>query len=42
MQACDDLFWASRSGTPEEAVAEDCGGFYPGWGGMWVYTEENG
>ena len=42
MQACDDLFWASRYGTPEEAVAEDCGGFYPGWGGMCVYTEENG
>lgn len=42
MQACDDLFWASGYGTPEEAVAENCGGFYPRQGGMCVYTEENG
>ena len=42
MQACDDLYWASPYGSAEEAIAADRGGFYPGQGGMCVYTEENG
>lgn len=41
MQACDDLWWASPSGSMEESVAEDCGGFFPGDGGMCVYRQEN-
>ncbi len=41
MQACDDLYWAASPGSPEEAVAEDCGGMFPGDGGMCVYREEN-
>ncbi len=41
MQACDDLYWDASSGTPESAVANDCGGRYPGDGGMCVYRDEN-
>jgi S1-C subfamily serine protease len=41
MQACDDLYWSATSGTPEQAVADDCGGLYPGDGGMCVYRQEN-
>lgn len=42
MQACDDLYWDAPSGSDEEAVAQDCGGRYPGDGGMCVYRERNG
>lgn len=41
MQACDDLYWAADYGSPEQAVADDCGGRYPGDGGMCVYREQN-
>lgn len=40
MAACDDLYWASAIGSAEEAVAEDCGGYFPGEGGMCTWAEE--
>ncbi|GAA4873641.1 trypsin-like peptidase domain-containing protein [Serinicoccus chungangensis] len=40
MQACDDLYWQSPSGSEAEAIAEDCGGRYPGEGGSCVWSEE--
>lgn len=41
MEACDDLYWESDFGSAEQKVADDCGGYYPGEGGMCVYSEEN-
>lgn len=41
MQACDDLWWAAASGTPEYDIADNCGGYYPGEGGMCVWAEED-
>lgn len=43
MEACDDLYWESPLDSPEEAIAEDCGGHFPGagGGGSCVWTEES-
>lgn len=44
MQACDDLWYAADTSTPAHGVAEDCGGYYPGEGGMctWARDDDNG
>ncbi|MGD8200907.1 trypsin-like peptidase domain-containing protein [Ornithinimicrobium sp. W1679] len=41
MQACDDLWFAAPSGSVEEQLGADCGGFYPGQGPGCVWAEED-
>ncbi len=41
IQACDDLWFAAPSGSAEEQLGADCGGFYPGQGPGCVWAEED-
>ncbi|WP_256839232.1 trypsin-like peptidase domain-containing protein [Ornithinimicrobium faecis] len=41
MEGCDDLWYQATPGTPAYDVAENCGGRYPGEGGMCVWAQED-
>lgn len=42
MEACDTLYWMADRGTPAYDVANDCGGLYPGEGGMCTWARDFG